>query len=178
MLDIGWTELMVVGVLALLVVGPKELPRLLRSVGQFVGKARGMAREFQRSMEDAAREADLKELTDIKRDFDTMGKVSFKDQAKRSAQSLTSPAKKTAAKAEGAGAAGDAAAATKPPAGSPAAPPAKAAEAPRRASDEQAAKPGSRPAHRRQLGAADRPPDRAPLAADPRADRARGGLRF
>ena len=99
MLDIGWTELMVIGVIALLVVGPKELPRLLRTVGQFVGKARGMAREFQRSMEDAAREADLKELTDIKRDIDKMGRVSFQDQAKRSASSLTSPAKKPAAEA-------------------------------------------------------------------------------
>ena len=99
MLDIGWTELMVIGVLALLVVGPKELPRLLRTVGQFVGKARGMAREFQRSMEDAAREADLKELTDLKRDIDKMGRVSFQEQAKRSASSLTNP-KTSVAKAE------------------------------------------------------------------------------
>lgn len=59
MLDIGMFELFVIGALALIVVGPKELPGLLRSVGQFVAKARGMARDFQRSMEDAAREADL-----------------------------------------------------------------------------------------------------------------------
>ena len=59
MLDIGMMELFVIGALALIVVGPKELPGLLRTVGQFVAKARGMAREFQSSMEEAAREADL-----------------------------------------------------------------------------------------------------------------------
>lgn len=59
MLDIGMLELFVIGALALIVVGPKELPGLLRTVGQFVAKARGMAREFQSSMEEAAREADL-----------------------------------------------------------------------------------------------------------------------
>ena len=52
-------EIFVIGALALIVVGPKELPGLLRTVGQFAAKARGMAREFQSSMEDAAREADL-----------------------------------------------------------------------------------------------------------------------
>ena len=94
MLDIGWAELMVIGTLALIVVGPKELPRLLRTVGQFVGKARGIAREFQRSMEDAAREADLKDLTDLKRDVEKIGRVNFQDQAKRASESLTSGGKK------------------------------------------------------------------------------------
>ena len=59
MLDIGMLELFVIGALALIVVGPKELPGLLRTVGQFAAKARGRAREFQSSMEEAAREADL-----------------------------------------------------------------------------------------------------------------------
>lgn len=59
MLDIGMLEIFVIGALALIVVGPKELPGLLRTVGQFAAKARGMAREFQSSMEEAAREADL-----------------------------------------------------------------------------------------------------------------------
>jgi sec-independent protein translocase protein TatB len=93
MLDIGWTELMVIGVLALLVVGPKELPRMMRTVGQFVGKARGLAREFQRSMDEAAREADLKELTDLKRDVEKLGRVDFKSQARKSAESLVSGGK-------------------------------------------------------------------------------------
>ena len=43
MFDLGWTELLVIGVVALIVVGPKELPVLFRKVGQFVGKAKGMA---------------------------------------------------------------------------------------------------------------------------------------
>ncbi len=64
MLDIGWSELLVVGVVALIVVGPKELPRLFRTVGQFVGKARSMAREFQRAMERAADEAGVNEVRD------------------------------------------------------------------------------------------------------------------
>lgn len=66
MFDIGWSELMLIGSLALIVVGPKELPRLLRTVGRYVGQARGMAREFQRSMEDAAREVDLAEMKELK----------------------------------------------------------------------------------------------------------------
>ena len=72
MLDIGWQELLVIGALALIVVGPKDLPTLLRSCGQWVGKIRGMAREFQRTMDQAAREADvanLKELRDLKNDI-------------------------------------------------------------------------------------------------------------
>lgn len=97
MLDIGWSELLVIGAVALIVVGPKELPKLLRTVGQFVGKARSMAREFQRSMDEAAREGDLKELTDLKRDFDKMGRVDFKDQAKRSSESLKAGGRKPGA---------------------------------------------------------------------------------
>ena len=96
MLDIGWTELMVIGVLALLVVGPKELPRLMRTVGQFVAKARGMARDFQRSMEDAAREADLSDFTDLKRDVEKMGRTNYGDMAKKSSDSLNRSAKKPA----------------------------------------------------------------------------------
>lgn len=82
MLDIGWSELLVIGALALIVVGPKDLPGMLRNVGRMVGKARGMAREFQGAMEDAAREADVKEFTDIKKDMtkwsDTIGSGSPK----------------------------------------------------------------------------------------------------
>lgn len=64
MFDIGWMELLLIGVVALIVVGPKELPVLFRTVGRYMGKARGMAREFQRSMEQAADESGLKEATD------------------------------------------------------------------------------------------------------------------
>ncbi|MDE4133586.1 Sec-independent protein translocase protein TatB [Phaeobacter sp. QD34_3] len=62
MFDLGWTELMVVGVVALIVVGPKDLPVLFRNVGRFVGKAKGMAREFSRAMNDAADEAGVKDV--------------------------------------------------------------------------------------------------------------------
>jgi sec-independent protein translocase protein TatB len=62
MLDIGWPELMLVAVVTLLVVGPKELPRVLRTVTQWVRKAREVAREFQSGLDDMAREADLDDL--------------------------------------------------------------------------------------------------------------------
>ncbi|MEO0679526.1 MAG: Sec-independent protein translocase protein TatB [Pseudomonadota bacterium] len=66
MFDIGWSELLVLGALALIVVGPKDLPGMLRTLGQLAGKARRMAREFQTSMEDAARDADMgKEMRDM-----------------------------------------------------------------------------------------------------------------
>ncbi|MBE1298070.1 Sec-independent protein translocase protein TatB [Phycobacter azelaicus] len=62
MFDLGWTELLVVGIVALIVVGPKDLPVLFRNVGRFVGKAKGMAREFSRAMNDAADEAGVKDM--------------------------------------------------------------------------------------------------------------------
>lgn len=62
MLDIGWTELLVVGAIALVVVGPKDLPRVLRYVGYWMGKARSMAREFQRAIDQYAKEADLEDV--------------------------------------------------------------------------------------------------------------------
>ncbi len=64
MFDIGWSELMIIGVVALIVVGPKDLPVMFRKVGQFVGKARGMARDFQRAMDDAADQSGVKDITD------------------------------------------------------------------------------------------------------------------
>ncbi|MGB7244683.1 MAG: Sec-independent protein translocase protein TatB [Sulfitobacter sp.] len=62
MFDLGWTELLVIGIVALIVVGPKDLPVLFRSIGQFVGKAKGMAREFSRAMNDAADETGVKDV--------------------------------------------------------------------------------------------------------------------
>lgn len=75
MLDMGWMEILVIGVIALIVVGPKDLPRMLRTLGQYTGKLRGMAREFQRSMDDAAREADMAELKDIKGALDDVRSI-------------------------------------------------------------------------------------------------------
>lgn len=62
MFDLGWTELLLVGVVALIVVGPKDLPVMFRAVGQFVGKARGMAREFTRAMDDAAEQSGVGDI--------------------------------------------------------------------------------------------------------------------
>lgn len=62
MFDLGWTELLVIGVVALIVVGPKDLPVLFRNVGRWVGKARGMAREFSRAMNEAADEAGVSDI--------------------------------------------------------------------------------------------------------------------
>ncbi|MGE4610559.1 MAG: Sec-independent protein translocase protein TatB [Paracoccaceae bacterium] len=69
MFDIGFSELMVIGVVSLIVVGPKDLPGMFRTVGRYVGKAKSMAREFQRSMEDAA---DASGMSDITADFKNM----------------------------------------------------------------------------------------------------------
>ncbi|KCV83198.1 twin-arginine translocation protein [Actibacterium atlanticum] len=67
MFDLGWTELLVVGIVALIVVGPKDLPGMFRTLGRFTAKAKGMAREFQRAMNDAADEAGVKDVaSDLK----------------------------------------------------------------------------------------------------------------
>ena len=62
MFDIGWSELVVIGVVALIAIGPKELPGVLRMVGQWMGKVRRMASEFQGQFNDAMREAELDEI--------------------------------------------------------------------------------------------------------------------
>ena len=62
MLDIGWSELLVIGVVALIVVGPKDLPRMFRTLGEFTGRARRMAREFQQAMNDAADESGVGDI--------------------------------------------------------------------------------------------------------------------
>lgn len=62
MFDLGWTELLVIGIVALIVVGPKDLPVLFRNVGRFVGKAKGMAREFSSAMNQAADESGVKDV--------------------------------------------------------------------------------------------------------------------
>ncbi|MEJ6708063.1 MAG: Sec-independent protein translocase protein TatB [Amylibacter sp.] len=68
MFSIGMPEMAVIGIVALIVVGPKDLPQMFRKVGQFVGKARGMARDFQRAMEQAADESGVGDVAaDVKR---------------------------------------------------------------------------------------------------------------
>jgi sec-independent protein translocase protein TatB len=69
MFDIGWGELLVIAMVALIVIGPKELPGTLRMLGQWMGKVRRMAGEFQNQFQDAIREA---ELHDLKKEVDDM----------------------------------------------------------------------------------------------------------
>jgi sec-independent protein translocase protein TatB len=67
MFDIGWSEFVLIAVVALIAIGPKELPRVLRALGQWMGKARKMAAEFQSQFQEAMREA---EMADLKQSFD------------------------------------------------------------------------------------------------------------
>jgi sec-independent protein translocase protein TatB len=67
MFDIGWSEFVLIAVVALIAIGPKELPGVLRALGQWMGKARKMAAEFQSQFQEAMREA---EMADLKKSFD------------------------------------------------------------------------------------------------------------
>ena len=69
MFDIGWSELLVIGVVAIVVVGPKELPRLMRTFGHYTGKLRAMASDFQRQFEDAVRDSEIDEVRKAMQDF-------------------------------------------------------------------------------------------------------------
>ena len=85
MFDIGWSEILVIAVVAIVVVGPKELPRMLRSFGKTMGTVRRMSNDFKRQFDEALREAEreagledtkkqlqsaTKPLSDIRKDFD------------------------------------------------------------------------------------------------------------
>jgi sec-independent protein translocase protein TatB len=67
MFDISWSELLLIAVVALVFIGPKELPGVLRTIGQYTGKIRRMASEFQDQFREAIREA---EVADLKKDID------------------------------------------------------------------------------------------------------------
>jgi len=62
MFDIGYSELLLIAVVALIVIGPKDLPNVMRTVGKWVGKARGMARHFRSGIDTMMREAELEEM--------------------------------------------------------------------------------------------------------------------
>lgn len=83
MFDVGWSELVVIGVVALVVIGPKELPGVIRAVGRGVAKLRTMAGEFRGQFDDAMREAELHE---VKKTF-----TDLSDTANSALQSATDP---------------------------------------------------------------------------------------
>ena len=69
MFDIGWSELLVIAIVALVVIGPKDLPHAFRTAGQWMAKARAMARDFQTHVDDLMRES---QVDDLKREFTDM----------------------------------------------------------------------------------------------------------
>ena len=69
MFDISWTEFLLIGVVALVVIGPKELPAVMRTLGQWTRKVRSMAADFQNQFQEAMREA---EMADLKKQVDDM----------------------------------------------------------------------------------------------------------
>ncbi len=89
MLDLGWTELLLIGIVALIVVGPKDLPGMFQAVGKFVGKAKGMAREFSRAMNDAA---DQSGVNDIQKSFKAASNPmkTAMDEVKKTTENATS----------------------------------------------------------------------------------------
>ena len=88
MFDLGWTELMVIGIVALIVVGPKDLPGMFQAVGKFVGKAKGMAREFSKAMNDAADDSGVGDIAStLKKAASPMS--SAMDEVKKSTESFT-----------------------------------------------------------------------------------------
>jgi len=72
MFDLSWTEMLVVAGIAIIVVGPKDLPGALRAIGRWVGRAKRMARDFQNQFSDALRDA---EVDTIKKEIDSVGKI-------------------------------------------------------------------------------------------------------
>ncbi len=79
MLDIGWTEIAIISVIALVVVGPKDLPGLVRTIGRWSGKARKYSRDFTRKFEEIADQNELaevrKELEEANRELAAAGRV-------------------------------------------------------------------------------------------------------
>ncbi|SMO57250.1 Sec-independent protein translocase protein TatB [Paracoccus laeviglucosivorans] len=72
MLDVGWSELLLIGVVALIVIGPEDLPKLFHTLGRITARARGMAREFTNAMEDAAKSSGLDEAGKALRDVNKL----------------------------------------------------------------------------------------------------------
>ncbi|WP_018184476.1 Sec-independent protein translocase protein TatB [Kaistia granuli] len=93
MLDIGWSELLVIAVVAIVVVGPKDLPPMMRALGRSLSKMRKMAGEFQGQFNEALKEA---ELDDVKKSFDELRGLNPMNDIKNSLNPLSGPVAKPA----------------------------------------------------------------------------------
>lgn len=93
MLDIGWTELLVIAVVAIIVVGPKDLPGMLRSLGQYAGKLKRTAGEFRSQFDEALRES---EFDDIRSSVQDMSDLNPVGQIKDAVNESLDPLKSTA----------------------------------------------------------------------------------
>ena len=80
MFNFGWGELVLIGIVALIAIGPKELPTVLRTLGQALGKVRRMANEFQGQFQEALREADI---ADLKKQADDMTVIAQRQRHRR-----------------------------------------------------------------------------------------------
>lgn len=113
MFDIGLAELLIIGIVALIVIGPKDLPRMFRNLGRFTARMRAMARDFQRTMEQAADESGVKQtaremrdiasgrdlgLDEVRKTTDSLGKdwSEARDTLRKAASGLTKPSVKGA----------------------------------------------------------------------------------
>jgi len=84
MFDIGWSEILVIAVVAIIVVGPKELPRMLRSFGKTMGTVRRTANDFKRQFEEALREAEREAgLEDTKKQLQSIARSNPLKEAQR-----------------------------------------------------------------------------------------------
>lgn len=80
MFDVAWSEMAVIAAVALVVIGPKDLPKVMRQMGVWTRKLRRMAGEFQRHMDDIVRES---ELDEVKRQIERAGKTDIKREVER-----------------------------------------------------------------------------------------------
>jgi len=75
MFDIGWTEILIIAVVAIIVVGPKDLPRMLRTLGRYAGQLRRTAGEFRSQFDDAIRDSELDELRSTLQDTSDLNPI-------------------------------------------------------------------------------------------------------
>ncbi len=116
MFDISWSHILAIAVVALVVIGPKDLPRVLRALGRWAGKARAIAREFQSSIDQMIRESELEEVRkevedvastdighEIEKSVDPKGELQASLQDSEFTDAVNNPAGATATATTGAG---------------------------------------------------------------------------